>query len=143
MKIIFGGGLGRRSSVIAKCIEDLSALLKRANHTVLLSGPHATPQHHYDTHLMRISECDIMLAMVDEWTGDLGADINEAIRMEKPVLCLYNGQRKIESVYLLGASTSLDEKGFPLLQLTHIGGIPDAATKVCDFARIVEKSKAA
>ncbi len=137
MKIYFGGGVGHRPGPVAKLLEALAPVLQGRGHTVLKCGPTPTESALYDANLACITASDLFIAPVDAPTMELGADLQEAIRVEKPVLCITDGRNPIASAYLIGA----DAEG--VLDLTAFRDVDDAAEKICAFAVIAQAQRAA
>jgi hypothetical protein len=62
-----------------------------------------TPQEVYDHDLGNVRKCGIIFAFVEEASIGLGMELSEAIRMEKPILCLHRTGTRITRM-LMGAA---------------------------------------
>lgn len=135
MKLYFIGGVGARSGALNALLNELNPLLRAQGHTVVTTGPVETEQGLFDSNLRCISNSDVVLAPVDAPTMELGGDLMEAMRIEKPVLCFTDGKHSVKSAMLIGA----DALG--MLEMTAYRNVNDLADKICKFARQVEASR--
>lgn len=133
MKVYFGGGLGIRSGNLAGLLKAATPLLQGKGHTVLTCGPIETEAALYERHLTMVAECDVLVAPIDYPTLELGADIQEAVRIEKGVLCLTNGKVPVTSALVIGA----DATGY--LSLAKYEVLGDFVKKIDCFAKQIQK----
>jgi hypothetical protein len=130
MRVVFGGGLGLRGGE-AELVGALTEVLNRLGHSVLHWGPAGSDGELYHLNSQRISECDLMAAFVDNLTFELGADVQEAINAEKPVLCFTNGKVPVTSPVIVGAAQAM------LVDLTHYTDFDDLADKLMSYLGFV------
>ncbi|MBN1569521.1 MAG: nucleoside 2-deoxyribosyltransferase [Acidobacteria bacterium] len=138
MKIYFAGAIrgGRTdASIYQSLITYLSSfgevLTKHVGDTSLSENGDDGPEdrHIYDRDMTWLSACDLLVAEVSVPSLGVGYELGCAVKMKKPVLCLY----RCDSEHPLSAMIA----GSPGIQTALYASIEDAKRILADFLKQV------
>lgn len=130
-KLYVGCSLAHASQDLKKLVPEFKKQLSTADNNILefVGEVAGTEADVYKTDIGQVQACDYLIAFVDEPSIGLGMELNEAIRLKKPILCLYT-EGKYLSRMLRGAA----DLGF--LRLKTFTSLDDAVKTTSDFLTI-------
>ncbi len=128
MKLYIGCGLTQAPQSFRDFVEEFKRHLKAEGHEILefIGLVNGTPVDVWNHDINNVRTCDALIAIVDEPSIGLGIELNEAIRLGKPILCLHKMGQRITRM-LMGA------RDLCLLKLEAYVDVGDAASAVSFF----------
>lgn len=119
MQIFFGGGVAPRQRGEAELVGGLQEVLRRLHYTIgnPVDGG--------------VAFSDFVVALVDDASDATWADIQDAIELHKPVLCMTDGRRGELPEFVYTAARAM------LADIAHYSSFDELASKVLCYARLV------